>query len=396
MVFLSAVSLVFNSPAFGERFDIRDNQTGGDCNDIGFWEKTSKTCNMTRDLPMGDQIRISSDDVTLNGMDHHIYGDGIISGVYIPDRVNVKVSNLFISNAENGIFLNNSSNNIIENITSVWNTQHGIYMIHNSNNNLVKNNSIGYSIEHGISIAESDNNKFENNFVTNTKDGIRLKISNYTTISENVLWENRVEGVDIHESSMNSVFRNYFFENDAIPILDDCDVCTDKFFSQEGGNYYLNYDEIAEGCLDSDSNGFCDDPISYNGAVDELPLIQNSKWDLNKIKALEFLPKAEALGPFYGNEKSETNLEKIPGWVKNLVMWLHFEEISEKNFTNAVEFLVQKEIINIPTLPNAKSPEDPIPLEIKFKLAWWGVGLADDEDFVDLISYLAEEGFIQV
>ena len=395
VVFFSLISIIFSSPAFGERFDIRDNETGGDCTEIGFWNMTSKTCIMDRDLSIGDQIRISSNGVTLNGMGHHINGDGIISGVYIPDRQNVKVSNLVISNAENGLFLNNSSNNTIEDITSVWNTEHAIYMIHNSDHNTIKNNSFGFSIEHGISIAESDYNKFENNIIINTKDGIRLKISNYTTISGNHFWDNRVEALDIHGSSMNSIYNNNFFEKEAIPIIDDCDECTSQFFGKDGGNYYLNYDENDEGCFDSDSNGFCDYPYSFEGGVDKFPLIQNSTGKLNHSYKTDLLLKSESLSPFK-NELSEKSSNEIPDWVTNLVMWFYFEEISENNFTNAMEFLIQKDIIPLPTITNTKLSENPISQELKIKLAWWGSGLANDDDFKDLIIQLVEEGFIQV
>ena len=77
-------------------------------------------------------------------------------------------------------------------------------------------------------------------------------------------------------------------------------------------------------------------------------------------------------------------------------MWFYFEEISENNFTNAMEFLIQKDIIPLPTITNTKLSENPISQELKIKLAWWGSGLANDDDFKDLIIQLVEEGFIQV
>ena len=41
------------------------------------------------------------------------------------------------------------------------------------------------------------------------------------------------------------------------------------------------------------------------------------------------------------------NAETVPEWVKNTAGWWAADEISEKEFVNAIEFLVKSNIINI-------------------------------------------------
>lgn len=402
----------FDNQAFGEKFGINDDKTGGDCNEIGIWDISTKTCFMNRDLKVGDQIRINDDGVSLDGQGHHITGDGLTNGVYIPDRHFVKVVNLQISNTKYGIFLNNSSDNTIANVTTVWNTKHGIYAIHGSDRNTISNNLTGYNMWWGISIGNADENYITNNFVTRTKDAIRLEESNNNIISGNYVWENRVEGIDFHRSSENLIKNNNVFEKGAISILDDCQECGNKYSGTNWGNYYEAFDEIAEGCVDANSDEFCDEPFGFDdGGIDQYPsvkIIQN-----NGVKhhphdfPLKFddWSKGEKPQEFKvlvadGHEEEYTQTDEfstfIPDWARNVAFWYYIDSTSEREFIAAVEYLIQKGILQIPPSNSSQLTESTIPEEIKIKLGLWGYGFTDDNEFVNLVNQLAELGLIKI
>lgn len=391
-IFFIFVFFGFNSQAFGETFGLDNDENGGDCNEIGTWDNTSATCFLNGDLKINDQILMNNiNGVTLDGQGHHIVGDGLSDGIYIGNSNNVKVVNVQISNARNGIFLNNSSDNTIANNTLVWNTEHGIWAINESHNNIIKNNLSGFNLQHGISIGDADNSYIIDNLVTHVKDGIRLENASYNTVSGNYIWKNRVEGIDLHESSGNLVYNNNIFDEVAMSVLDDCGECESKYFLNNAGNYYKAYDEIAEGCYDLDNDRICDDPYTFDEGVDQYPSLKIINGKIPNPYMHDFPLK------FDGWESSE-NPTEIPNmnsdWKRNLALWYYTDETSESEFMNALEYLVENDIIKIPPIANVENNEFTISPQIKIKLGLWGYGLIDNNDFIDIVHSLAEKGMV--
>lgn len=391
-IFLTLVFVGFNSYAFGETFGLDNDENGGDCNEIGTWDNTSATCFLNGDLEINDQIlMVNINGVTLDGQGHHIIGDGLSDGIYVGNSNNIKIVNIQISNARNGIFLNNSSDNTIANNTLVWNTQHGIWAINESHNNIIKNNLSGFNLQHGISIGDADNSYIIENLVTHTKDAIRLEKANYNTVSGNYVWENRVEGIDLHESSENLIYNNNVFFTLIDDVLDDCGECNSKYFWNNMGNYYEVYDEPTEGCNDLDSNGICDEPYVFDEGIDQYPSVSIIKGNLPNPHMHDFPLK------FDDWETSEQSIESsnyISDWKQNIALWYFNEETSEHEFINAIEYLLKNEIIKIPPITNVEADEASMPPEIKIKLGLWGYGLTDNEEFIDIVHYLAGKGLV--
>ncbi len=382
----------FNSQAFGETFGIENDENGGDCNDIGTWDNVNKTCFLNKDLAINDQILIiNTNGVTLDGQGHHIIGDGLSDGIYIGNSNNLKILNLQISNTRNGIFLNNSSDNTIANVTTVWNTENGIWAIHDSDNNIIKNNLSGFNIQHGISIGDADNSYIIDNLVTHTKDAIRLEKANYNTVSGNYVWENRVEGIDLHESSENLIYNNNVFETFAISVLDDCEECASQYFMNSVGNYYQVYDAIAEGCNDSDSNGICDEPYIFDEGMDKFPSVKIIEGESPNPYIHDYPLKFDDWGL---EEKPLGSINFIDDWKQYLALWYYEENISEQNFLTAIEYLIKNEIITIPVISVSEPLEDGISDPVKIKLGLWGHGLVDNNEFIKILNYLAEKGII--
>jgi len=391
-VFLILVFVGFDSFAFGENFGLKNDGNGGDCNKIGIWDNTSATCFLSGDLEKNDQIlMININGVTLDGQGHHIIGDGLSDGIYVGNSNNIKIINMQISNTRNGIFLNNSSDNTIANNTLVWNTEHGVWAINESHNNMIKNNLSGFNIQHGISIGDADNSYIIDNLVSHTKDAIRLEKANYNTVSGNYVWENRVEGIDLHESSENLIYNNNVFFTLIDDVLDDCGECNSKYFLNNMGNYYEIYDEPAEGCNDLDSNGICDEPYVFSEGIDQFPAVSIIKGNVPNPNIHDFPLRFDDWG------KTEFSIESsnyISDWKQNLASWYFDEETSELEFINAIKYLLQNEIIKIPPTGNLEDSETSIPPEIKIKIGLWGYGFTDDEEFIGIVHYLVEKGLV--
>ena len=382
----------FNSQSFGETFGIENDENGGDCNEIGIWDNTRKTCYLNRDLAINDQILIiNTNGVTLDGQGHRITGDGLSDGIYIGNSNNLKILNLQISNTRNGIFLNNSSDNTIANVTTVWNTENGIWAIHDSDNNIFKNNLSGFNLQHGISIGDADNSFIIDNLITQTKDAIRLEKANYNTVSGNYVWENRVEGIDLHESSENLIYNNNVFETIAISVLDDCEECASQYFMNNVGNYYQVYDEVSEGCSDFDSNGICDEPYIFDEGIDQFPSVEIIQGELPNPYIHNFPLKFDDWG---SKEKSLGSENFIDDWKQNLALWYYEGAISEQDFLTAIEYLVKNEIIKISSISISEPLEETISENVKVKLGLWGFGLVDNNEFIKILHYFAEKGII--
>nr|AIF05312.1 putative low-complexity protein [uncultured marine thaumarchaeote KM3_181_G03] len=87
---------------------------------------------------------------------------------------------------------------------------------------------------------------------------------------------------------------------------------------------------------------------------------------------------------------------EVPDWVKNTAGWWATDIISETEFVNAIEFLVNEEIIQVSDTTSGKDGSEPIPIWIKNNAGWWAEGQIDDETFVNGIEFLIKEGIIQI
>lgn len=88
------------------------------------------------------------------------------------------------------------------------------------------------------------------------------------------------------------------------------------------------------------------------------------------------------------------NLTEIPQWIKNNADWWSKGTISDTDFLNGIEFLIQTNVITIQGVENTSQSTEEIPLWIRSNAEWWSSGLISDEDFLSGIKYLIEVGII--
>ena len=73
---------------------------GGDCDDIGMWNASSKTCTLDRDV--FETISIEDSGITLNGNDKSVIGPNSGDGIYT-DESDVRVTNVEVHHFDRGI-----------------------------------------------------------------------------------------------------------------------------------------------------------------------------------------------------------------------------------------------------------------------------------------------------
>ena len=88
--------------------------------------------------------------------------------------------------------------------------------------------------------------------------------------------------------------------------------------------------------------------------------------------------------------------KSIPLWIKDNAKWWSSSSISDSEFVDGIEYLIDENIIQISTNRQNLASEKIIPNWIKSNSGWWANNLISDEDFVKMLEYLIQKGIIHV
>lgn len=88
--------------------------------------------------------------------------------------------------------------------------------------------------------------------------------------------------------------------------------------------------------------------------------------------------------------------KNIPTWIKDNAKWWSSSSISDSEFIDGIEYLIEENIITISSNRQNLTSEKTIPTWIKINSDWWANNLISDEDFVKMLEYLVKKGIIQV
>lgn len=158
-------------------------------------------------------------------------------GIYYQNTSSGRITGITAVSNVNGIYLDSSSSDdIIDNSTTLNNTNSGIG-INNSNNNTVTGNIMTSNSNYGIYLSSSDNNTIYNNHFNNT--------NNYNVDVSNTWNTTMIGGMNIISGS------------------------------NLGGNYwaYPNRTGFSQTCTDANSDDICDSSYTLDASnIDYLPL----------------------------------------------------------------------------------------------------------------------------
>jgi len=273
--------------------------SASNCHVIGDWNEVTQTCTMTADYDGGININHPTSGITLDGNGHTItYTQenndqrGVLIGGYQNTVKNLNIIGTSTTQAYYGagIFIfgyydeEAGNNNTISNVT-ISGASIGITARYGADNNNITDNIIFDVQSIGVEIGyESNGNNITGNVVSSNyistdyycsdcNDGIQIQFnSNNNTISSNTISK---FNYGVKDDSASNVFNNNFIDISYVPIVN---------YSGSGtynNNYYSDYDEVIEGCTDSNQDGICDAPyqfIAWMDATDYSPWVNPDGW----------------------------------------------------------------------------------------------------------------------
>jgi hypothetical protein len=124
--------------------------------------------------------------------------------------------------------------------------------------------------------------------------------------------------------------------------------------------------------------------------------------ELNKkFSEGKFIVKAQ-----YGNTNTTVKImsflissnsnPEIPSWLKTTVGYWADDVSSDGEFVNAIKFLIEDGIIQIPPTTQGDDNSDQIPSWLKTTVGYWADDVSSDGEFVNAIKFLIENGLMKI
>jgi len=145
------------------------------------------------------------------------------------------------------------------------------------------------------------------------------------------------------------------------------------------------------------SEGIFDDKASYHETI----MTEAEEWNKNenyKIKIVYGLPSKVAQTTIQLSNDSFSNDYKktVPLWIKDVGTFWCSGQISDTEFIDAVQFLINEDIIQLKKIEYQVSNSQQVPKWVKNNACWWADDKIPDLDFISGIEYLVNIGTISV
>lgn len=138
--------------------------------------------------------------------------------------------------------------------------------------------------------------------------------------------------------------------------------------------------------------GKLDEESKYSDVIDT-----TESWNSSgkyQLKVVYGLPSKVSETTFDYSAKSADT--KIPAWVKNIGEYWCADKTSDTEFVNAIQYLVDKKIIEVNHSNVDSKDAKGIPSWIKTNTCWWSKNQISDIDFLSGIEFLINKGTIQI
>ncbi|MCV0392420.1 MAG: matrixin family metalloprotease [Nitrosopumilus sp.] len=120
-------------------------------------------------------------------------------------------------------------------------------------------------------------------------------------------------------------------------------------------------------------------------------VINNYKEIVQKvINKFPYTPTKKPIG------LESTKVISIPDWVKTISKWWSDDSIKDDEFISALLYLIENNIVQVPTTENTSNNDEKIPDWVKNNAGWWADGTIEDAEFVSGIQYMIKNGFITI
>ncbi|MBU1992194.1 right-handed parallel beta-helix repeat-containing protein, partial [Patescibacteria group bacterium] len=317
------------------------------------------------------------------------------TAIYIQGAGNTVVNNAVSNDVQNiedparyGIHVQNPGDSGPSNVVTdnnVSRTKYGI-LLNPSSNSSVKNNFVSRNF-FGVSARNSHNVIFDNNNALGNLYGVRLEFSSTNILTNNKVLSSSNEGVLLENSNNNTFVLNTISKNGWSAGLRLVSSWNNKIYNNnfdgnnfaqahsndlnifysplpEGGNYWSNFDEPAEGCNNVNGDNFCDAPYIFNGGQDNLPWTKKDGWIVisNNPPILSF----PSTGPYAGD-----GIDPNSGDTSTLFNFRVVYTDADDDTPEYVRLCIERPPDSLPPFPSCLPSVSP-PDSIDFTKGWDG------------------------
>ena len=137
----------------------------------------------------------------------------------------------------------------------------------------------------------------------------------------------------------------------------------------------------------------------YHEAKDYFDRALEKKPDSIVIKNYkEFVDNIISKYPYTPTEKpiNTNSKETLPNWIKSVAKWWSEEQIEDREFIKALQFLIENKIIELEFGSDESKTPSKIPNWIRENAGWWADGQIDNQDFISGIKYMIENKIIKI
>ena len=110
----------------------------------------------------------------------------------------------------------------------------------------------------------------------------------------------------------------------------------------------------------------------------------------------KYVINLEYLGARIGSVSFNVIGEGIPSWLKDNAKWWSSSIVSDSEFIDGIEYLIENKIIIISPTERSSISDREIPSWLKDNAKWWSSNQISDEDFINSIQYLVKKGIIRI
>ncbi len=202
------------------------------------------------DCDGGNGVTVTAVTVHLDCNNHDITGSGTY-GIQFNDVSNSTIINCNVTGYGEGIFINSGSSNTILDSTANSNGDNGIYLVNSTGNVIGPNVTMNSNSGAGIYLDHSDNNELTNVTANlNSNIGIYLYVSNSNDLNNIIANQNGNDGFVFQESGSNSLTDSTATDNGTYDIYNytnssyaqstvSGNTCGENKCAQDGNNQNL-------------------------------------------------------------------------------------------------------------------------------------------------------------